>query len=248
MQYLVKAPATSIMMELWWHTTHFIMTGSFFISSKATMWNIIQLQYIASYISLLSRKRKLFSWAINYYISYDHDVKLKTLFEGYLALFSTAVASLLFCEYTSSGDSSKHWKSWPSPRKRENRSLVPEAEVWWKTLKTQWIPLSMPFIQSLFGFNSCMTGSTNRNDCTPYHGLCQAMWGSWRLFLGQWKALSNRNIRVIADTGVSQSVIAGQSNNICVFNQLTLWHLVASSPCTKITINIIPHQPSPMEY
>ena len=115
MQYLVKAPATSIMMELWRHTTHFIMTGSFFISSKATMWNIIQLQYIASYISLLSRKRKLFSWAINYYISYDHDdVQLKTLFEGYLALFPTAVASLLFCEYTSSGDSSKYWKSWPS--------------------------------------------------------------------------------------------------------------------------------------
>ena len=70
---------------------------------------MIQLQYIASYISLLSSEPKLFNWDINYYISYDHvDVKLKTLFEGYLALFSTAVASLLFCEYISSGDSSKH--------------------------------------------------------------------------------------------------------------------------------------------
>ena len=89
---------------------------------------MIQLQYIASYISLLSSEPKLFNWDINYYISYDHvDVKLKTLFEGYLALFSTAVASLLFCEYTSSGDSSKHHD--PPPRKRENRSLVPEAEV-----------------------------------------------------------------------------------------------------------------------
>ena len=201
---------------------------------------MIQLQYI----SLLSRKRKLFSWAINYYISYDHNVKLKSLFGGYLALLPHCYFASTQVQETVPNIENHD----PPPRKRENRSLVPEAEVWWKTLKTQWIPLSMPFIQSLFGFNSYMTGSTNRNDCTPYHGLCQAMWGSWRLFLGQWKALSNRNIRVIADTGVSQSVIAGQSNNICVFNQLTLWHLVASSPCTKITINIIPHQPSPMEY
>ena len=110
------------------------MTGSFFISSKAILWNIIQLQYIARYISLLSGKRKLFSWAINYYISCDDvDVKLRTLFEGYLALFSTSEASLLICENTSSGNSSKHWKAWPFSTEAWN----PRSTGLLKTIKTK---------------------------------------------------------------------------------------------------------------